>query len=151
MVEWVFDVSVWKKLPLQLSDDILKMVLGHVPADPLCVPSAPTEHPRKFRALPNGTWTDYVKLLRVQVSSNRKFISATLIQGTVVWRCKARCWAYDIEDNERQLTELEYAMLLQMLSNQIRMATAVHDASQENKDLCIEALFGVRCVLYILA
>lgn len=67
-----------------------------------------------FRTVPRLIMLSF---LRVQVSSNRKFISATLIQGTVVWRCKARCWAYDIEDNERQLTELEYAMLLQMLSN----------------------------------
>ena len=39
-VNWKFQVSIWKHLPIQLSNDILKMVLGHVPEDRNTIPSA---------------------------------------------------------------------------------------------------------------
>ena len=33
-----------------------------------------------------------------------------------MWRCKGNCYTYDDDDDERGLTQLEYALLLKALT-----------------------------------
>lgn len=56
MIQWEFDVSIWKNLPRHVANDILMLVLDHVPEDPRKIPSAPTHYPRPYRTLANGIW-----------------------------------------------------------------------------------------------
>ena len=63
-VDWTFDVSIWKHLPIQLSNGVLKMVLNHVPDDPNCILVTPAEQPRELLA--NSSSPQLVSFFHVQ-------------------------------------------------------------------------------------